>query len=126
MAWTYILECADKSLYIGSTRDLDQRMFDHETGVGAAYTRTRLPVQLVAAFESDTIGEAFEFEKRIQRWSRAKKIALIEGRLDDLNRLNRKGHPPSLVSPESSNPGGRGQGSHEMRRTSSRRLNPKE
>ncbi len=126
MAWTYILECADRSLYVGSARDLDQRIFDHETGIGAAYTRTRLPIRLVAAFESDNIGEAFEFEKRIQRWSRAKKLALIEGRLNDLNRLNRKGRPPSVVSPESANPDGRGQGPHEMRRTSSRRLNPSE
>ena len=88
MAWTYILECNDGNYYVGSTRDLEGRVHDHNRGLGSAYTRTRLPVRLLAAFEFDNIGDAYGYEKRIQKWSRAKKQALIEGRFVDINRLN--------------------------------------
>jgi len=117
MAWTYILECSDGSYYVGSTRDLSARVFDHERGVGAQYTRTRLPVTLLAAFESDNIGDAFAFEKQVQGWSRAKKRALIEGRFDDLIPMSRIRYRPSVEDPASTNPNGRGQAPWEMRRT---------
>ena len=84
MPWTYILECADGSFYVGSTRDLEERVEQHNTGHGAAYTRRRRPVRLAWAAEFERIDEAYEFEKQVQNWSRAKRIALIEGRFDDL------------------------------------------
>jgi putative endonuclease len=40
--------------------------------------------------ECESIDVAFALEKRIQNWSRAKRLALIEGRLDDLPRLSKK------------------------------------
>jgi putative endonuclease len=89
MAWTYILECSDGSFYVGSTRDLDQRLAQHQLGLGATYTRRRLPVRLAWATEFEHVGAAFAFEKQIQNWSRAKRIALIEGRLEDLPQLAR-------------------------------------
>ena len=48
MAWTYILECADGSYYVGSTVDLERRVAEHNEGLGAAYTRSRRrrPVRL--------------------------------------------------------------------------------
>ncbi|THV09262.1 GIY-YIG nuclease family protein, partial [Nocardioides caeni] len=39
MAWTYILECADGSFYVGSTTDLTLRIEQHNSGYGSAYTR---------------------------------------------------------------------------------------
>jgi predicted GIY-YIG superfamily endonuclease len=90
VAFTYILECCDGSYYVGSTSNLQARMSQHEAGSGAAYTRRRLPVRLVWAAEFDRIDEAFAFEKRVQGWSRAKRQALIEGRLEDLPALSRK------------------------------------
>ena len=89
MAWTYILECSDGSLYVGRTRDLDRRLEQHRLGQGATYTRRRLPVRLVWAVEFEHIGAAFAFEKQVQGWGRAKRIALIEGRLGDLPQLAR-------------------------------------
>ena len=89
MAWTYILECSDGSLYVGSTRDLDQRLAQHQMGLGAVYTKRRLPVRLVWSAEFEHVGAAFGFEKQIQNWGRAKRLALIEGRLDDLPQLAR-------------------------------------
>jgi putative endonuclease len=86
MAWTYILECADGSLYVGSTIDLEHRVSEHDLGLGAAYTRPRRrrPVRLVWAAQFSRIDDAFAYEKQIQGWSRAKRLALIEGRLADL------------------------------------------
>ncbi len=93
MAWTYILWCADGSFYVGSTTDPEVRFAQHQNGEGAAYTRPRRrrPVRLVWSAEFARIEDAFAFEKQVQNWSRAKRIALIEGRLDDLPALAR-GH----------------------------------
>ena len=84
MAWVYLLECADASFYVGSTTDLERRVSQHQQGEGAAYTRRRRPVRLVWAGEFTRIDEAFRFEKQVQGWSRRKRIALIEGRWNDL------------------------------------------
>ena len=86
MPWTYILECADGTLYVGSTVDLGRRVSEHNLGIGAAYTRLRRrrPVRLVWAAEFSRVEDAFRFEKQVQGWSRAKRMALIDGRLDDL------------------------------------------
>ena len=84
MAFTYMLRCSDGSFYVGSTRDLESRLFEHETGLGASYTRRRLPVQLVWFEEHENVGAAFAREKQIQNWGRAKRIALIEQRYADL------------------------------------------
>ena len=89
MPWMYILECADGSYYVGSTVDLDGRVWQHNEGLGAAYTRPRRrrPVTLVFAADFARIDEAFAFEKRVQGWSRAKRLALIENRWEDLPEL---------------------------------------
>ena len=86
MAWTYIVECADGSLYVGSTTDLERRVSEHNLGLGAVYTRRRgrRPVRLVWACEFARVDDAYGFEKQVQNWSRAKRLALIEGRLGDL------------------------------------------
>jgi len=79
MPHVYILECADGTFYTGSTLDIDRRLWEHDQGVGARYTRSRLPVRIVFAQEFDRMDEAFAREKQIQGWSRAKKLALIRG-----------------------------------------------
>jgi putative endonuclease len=86
----YILRCRDDSYYVGSTRDLERRLAQHQAGEGAEYTRHRLPVELVYAAEFDRVEDAFILEKRVQGWSRAKREALIEGRYSDLPNLARK------------------------------------
>ncbi|GAB2463208.1 GIY-YIG nuclease family protein [Xylanimonas ulmi] len=68
---------------------LDARFEQHRSGLGAVYTRRRLPVRLVFSAEFERIDEAFAWEKRVQGWSRAKRRALIEGRFGDLPALSR-------------------------------------
>ena len=102
MAWVYMLECGDGSYYVGSTKELASRVWQHQVGEGAAYTRRRLPVRLVWSEEYEHIGLAFAREKQIQGWGRAKRQALIEGRYDDLPGLSQAKvsptpdqHPPA-------------------------------
>ncbi len=87
MGYAYILRCRDESYYVGSTTHLYARLAAHQRGEAANYTRKRLPVELVWAAEFANIAEAFHTEQRIKRWSRAKKEALIEGRVEDLAHL---------------------------------------
>ena len=98
MAWTYILECADGTFYVGSTVDLERRVSEHNLGLGAAYTRLRRrrPVRLAWAGEFGRVEDAYRFEKQVQGWSRAKRLALIEGRMDDLPDLASR---PSRAGP---------------------------
>jgi putative endonuclease len=84
MAWMYILKCADGSYYVGSTRDLDLRMSQHQSGKGSRYTSGRLPVELVYGEEYDRIADAYAREKQVQNWSRAKREALINGNSEAL------------------------------------------
>ncbi len=58
MPWTYILECSDGSFYVGSTRHLERRLFEHDEGLGAAYTKRRRPVRLVWAADFERIDDA--------------------------------------------------------------------
>jgi len=83
----YILKCSDGSYYTGSTKYLELRLAEHEAGLGANYTRKRLPVKLVYVEEYDRIDDAFFREKQVQGWSRRKKEALIEGRAESLPKL---------------------------------------
>lgn len=88
-AYVYMLECADGTYYTGSTSFIEERIYQHEQGEGANYTRKRLPVKLVFAEAFERVDEAFEREKQIQGWSRKKKKALIEGAYEKLPLLSR-------------------------------------
>ncbi len=90
----YILRCADGSYYVGSTRNILVRMQQHQDGDGAAYTRSRLPVELVYVLHCESIVQAFWFEKRVQGWSRAKREALINDELNLLPALAKKPRRP--------------------------------
>jgi len=90
MPHVYILECVDRSLYVGSTIDLERRLAQHQRGEGSTYTRRRLPVRLVYSAEFDRVEDAFLLEKQVQGWSHSKRRALIDGRLGELPQLSKK------------------------------------
>ena len=87
IGYCYMLRCADGSFYVGSTTNLDARVHQHQIGQGATYTRSRLPVELVWFEKYDRVDDAFGREKQIQNWGRAKRIALVEHRYEDLPKL---------------------------------------
>lgn len=78
MNYTYILRCADGSLYTGWTNDLDRRLAAHNSGKGSKYTRSRLPVELFYYECFETKEEAMQREFVIKQLSRACKLALKE------------------------------------------------
>lgn len=75
--FVYMLRCADSSLYTGSTTDLDRRLAAHQSGQGAKYTRSRLPVELVYWEEAPDWSAALRREAAIKHLSRAQKLELI-------------------------------------------------
>jgi putative endonuclease len=79
MAWMYILQCSDDSYCVGSTKNLELRFSQHQSGKGSTYTSGRLPVQLVYCEEYDRVADAFYREKQVQGWTRRKREALING-----------------------------------------------
>lgn len=85
--YMYILRCANGAYYVGSTRDLDIRLQQHQDGTGAAFTRKHLPVTLVYFEAFQRIDEAYCREKQLKGWSRKKKEALINGEIDILHQL---------------------------------------
>ncbi|MDM7926903.1 MAG: GIY-YIG nuclease family protein [bacterium] len=87
MPYVYILECADKTYYTGSSWDLEKRLWQHQNGQGANHTKKRLPVKLVFCQEFERMDEAFHREKQVQGWSHAKKKALIAGGFDEIQKL---------------------------------------
>ena len=90
MPYTYMLRCSDGSFYVGSTTDLEVRLHQHAIGEGARYTRQRLPVTLVWHEEHEHVGAAFAREKQVQRWGRAKRLALIDQDYAGLPALSKK------------------------------------
>ena len=88
--YVYILRCVDGTLYVGSARDLDERLKAHNDGRGAAYTFQRRPVRLVYSEALDSHDTALARERQLKRWSHGKKQALVEGNLEPLKRLGRR------------------------------------
>lgn len=77
MNYTYMVRCADGSLYTGWTNDLEHRIRCHNEGKGAKYTRPRLPVRLVYYESFDTKEAAMRREAAIKKLSKARKEELV-------------------------------------------------
>ena len=79
-AYTYLLRCADGTLYCGWTNDIEKRLAAHNSGKASKYTRSRLPAELVYLEVFETKQEAMSREAQIKRLSRRQKLALISSR----------------------------------------------
>ncbi len=81
MSWyVYMLRCRDNSLYTGSTDDPDRRLQTHNKGLGAKYTRSRLPVTLVYREECADRSGALRREYAIKQLTKTQKEQLILGK----------------------------------------------
>lgn len=83
----HMLRCADTSLYIGETDNVDERMARHREGRACAYTARRRPIKLVYVEELANHLEARRRERQVKGWTRFKKEALVAGDLALLKRL---------------------------------------
>jgi putative endonuclease len=92
--WVYILANRYRgAMYVGVTSQLSRRIYDHRTGRGSQYAKKRETLRLVWAGHMPSITDAITHEKRLKRWRREWKFALIEevnpnwrDLYDDLNR----------------------------------------
>jgi putative endonuclease len=97
----YIVKCADGSYYVGITRgELELRVAQHNAGSFGGYTSTRRPVVLVYSQWFERITDAIENERKIKRWSRAKKQALINGDFALLRSLAKRKTPHRAGLPQ--------------------------
>ncbi len=78
--YLYVLECSDQTLYTGITPDLSQRVIKHNKGRGAAYTKPRRPVILVAAWQFSHRQAAMKAEIAFKRLQRQSKLDHITGK----------------------------------------------
>jgi putative endonuclease len=89
MWYIYILKCSDGKLYTGSTTDIERRLKEHNRKKGGGFTRGRLPIKLAYKESCQNRSEAQKREAQIKKWTRQKKLALINR---DLSKI--KGHNP--------------------------------
>ena len=78
MNYTYLLRCADGSLYCGWTTDPARRLAAHNAGRGAKYTRSRLPAELVYTEAFADRRDALSREWHIKRMTKAGKERLVQ------------------------------------------------
>ncbi|HLP43737.1 MAG TPA: GIY-YIG nuclease family protein [Candidatus Nanoarchaeia archaeon] len=81
MYYVYILKCKDKSLYAGSTNNLERRLHQHNHSKnGAHYTKIRRPVKLQYSEVHKTYASARKREAEIKRLKREEKEELIRSK----------------------------------------------
>jgi putative endonuclease len=78
MYYVYILASINRVLYIGSSDDPRRRVDEHKRGQGNAFTARYRVNKLVYYEEAESRGAAIRREMAMKRWTRARKIALIE------------------------------------------------
>ena len=89
--YVYVLECSDDSFYVGMTSDIDKRLIEHmDSKDPESYTAKRLPVRLLYYCMFSDPYVAMEKETQIKKWSRAKKLALINDEFEELPNLAKK------------------------------------
>jgi putative endonuclease len=77
--WVYMLASRPNgALYVGVTSDLVRRLAEHRAGVVPGFTRRYGVTRLVWYETHDSIEAAIRREKRLKKWPRAWKLALIE------------------------------------------------
>ena len=78
--FVYIVECRDGSYYTGITTNIQERVAKHNAGIGAKYTRARMPVRVVYSENSDTLSSAAKREAQIKKLTRSEKEVLVKKR----------------------------------------------
>ncbi len=77
--YLYIVECSDKSLYTGITKDIERRVKEHNfSNRGAKSIKFKRPVCLVYSELYNNHSDAARRELEIKSWRRERKLKLIE------------------------------------------------
>jgi putative endonuclease len=77
--WVYIVTNRPNGiLYVGVTSQLPARIWQHRTGAVPGFTKRYGLKRLVCAEPHDRIEDAIAREKQLKKWTRARKVRLIE------------------------------------------------
>ena len=76
--YVYILANRSRTLYVGVTNNLARRLAQHREGKPNSFTSRYAVTRLVHVEVASSARSAIEREKQIKRWSRWKKVTLIE------------------------------------------------
>ena len=71
--YLYLVRCADDTIYTGISIDVSARVTKHNSGKGAKYTSTRLPVRLIYSESHPDRISAMKKELKVKKWSRKMK-----------------------------------------------------
>lgn len=85
--YVYALRNSQNKLYIGQTKNLEERLARHNTKQGARFTKDNKDFRLVYSEECADLQRAMSRERQLKGWSRAKKEALIAGDFELLKKL---------------------------------------
>ncbi len=89
--YVYILKCSDNTFYTGVTNNLERRIIEHNSGISEeSYTKSRRPLKLVFYVVFNDPNTAIEYEKKIKKWSKYKKQALVDSKFESLPELSKK------------------------------------
>ena len=88
--YIYILKCNDNSYYVGHTDNIEKRISEHRIKKYSGYTSTRLPIEVAFVQQFSTRYEALSAERKIKKWTRNKKEALIKDGWTGLINLRKK------------------------------------
>lgn len=83
----YMLHLRNGTIYVGSTNNLERRVADHKDGRGSFSCAKSTPTELIYSEEFADLTSAIRRERQLKGWSRVKKLALAEGRLEALHQL---------------------------------------
>ncbi|OGZ66574.1 MAG: hypothetical protein A3C58_02615 [Candidatus Staskawiczbacteria bacterium RIFCSPHIGHO2_02_FULL_34_10] len=78
MWFTYIIECKDKTLYTGITKDIKRRFLEHKNKKGAKYTLSHQVDRVVYSESYTSRSGALKRESEIKKWPKKKKAGLFK------------------------------------------------
>lgn len=79
MWYVYMLLCQNGAIYTGVTDNIERRFKEHAQGKGGHYTNYNRPKEFLYKELFEDRLDAEGREQQIKRWSKVKKLALIEG-----------------------------------------------
>ena len=95
--WVYIMSSKSGVLYIGSTSDLERRVFEHKQGLVEGFTKKYRVARLVYVEEFDGPAEMVARERELKGWTRRKRLALTHSQNPEMvDYARRTARDPSL------------------------------
>jgi hypothetical protein len=65
MRWVYVLKCFNDYYYVGETKRLYRRFWEHQSGIGGINTSTYIPKEIIAIYKVSTLGKFFDYNDMV-------------------------------------------------------------